>query len=202
MNDIDPIELEALETELPSLIRLRRFALGLDRLPWFANVGTTASPGVRAAARGYMDALGFPQAELGLLIDWEEASGAAESADWDTAAWETEELMRAELTARALDTLTEDALRLGLAFVSSQASAAVKAAVEESAVLWDNFDEAAHRAAVGGAVQACHNAALLLAASEAAPDLADEPHAFSHKFQLFEFGRWPVGLAGLTFNLF
>ncbi|MEM1104610.1 MAG: hypothetical protein AAGH48_10960 [Pseudomonadota bacterium] len=202
MADIDPIELEALETELPSLVRLRRFALGLDRIPWFANVGEPVTPAVEAAAQAYMDALGFPDAQLGVLRDWEEAAGAAENPDWDAAAWDAEELLRSDLTGRALETLTDEALKLGLAFIASKASDAVKLAVEESAALWDHFDDAAGAAAVGGAVQACHNAALALAAGESDHEFDVAAHAFAHKYQLFEFGRWPIGVVGLTFNMF
>jgi len=202
MSSIDPIELEALETELPSLVRLRRFGLGLARIPWFANVGERASPGVRAAARAYCDALGFPDAEVGLVRDWEEAADAAESPEWDSAPWEAEELLRADLTGRALETLTEDALRLGLTFIAGEAGRSAKAAVEESAALWDNLDDAAQRAAVGAAVQASHNAALALAAGESDPEFEADAQAFAFKFQLFELGRWPIGVAGRTFNLF
>ncbi|MEL6363066.1 MAG: hypothetical protein AAFR21_18520, partial [Pseudomonadota bacterium] len=60
---------------------------------------------------------------------------------------------------------------------------------------------AARRLAVGAAVQASHQAALALLAS-ADPDFEAEGHPFAAKFQLFEFGRWPVALIGSSFNLF
>ena len=40
----------------------------------------------------------------------------------------------------------------------------------------------------------------LLAAGD--PDFEADAHAFAAKFQLFEFGRWPVGVTGSSFNLF
>jgi hypothetical protein len=31
---------------------------------------------------------------------------------------------------------------------------------------------------------------------------AGEDHAFVYKFRLFERGRWPISIAGASFNLF
>lgn len=194
-------DLEALEREAPLLVRVRRFAGGLDDIPWFANLGTRPTPGVKAAARAYLDALGFPDADTAILRDWDDAADAAESLGWDSPAWEAEELARADLTVRAMEALSDEALQLSLAYVADRAGAAAKAGMEEAAAMWDAFDEGSCNAAVGAAAQACHNAALSLIAA-ADPDFEAPSHPFAHKFQLFEFGRWPVGVAGLTFNLF
>ena len=53
------------------------------------------------------------------------------------------------------------------------------------------------RLATGAAVQTCHQAALLLAAQGGAPD-----HPFALKLQLFEHGRWPLGIVGMSLNIF
>jgi hypothetical protein len=50
-------------------------------------------------------------------------------------------------------------------------------------------------------VQSAHQAALVLVAA-ADPDFEAEHHPFAAKFRLFEFGRWPVGVIGRSFNLF
>ena len=199
---IDPAELEELEREAPSLMRVRRFATGLEHIPWFVNVGEAPSDGVRAIARAYLDGLGFPDADLAILVDWEDAALAAESGDVNSPAWEAEETLRAYLTERAADVVSEEALSIALAFVASAASAAVKDCVAESAAIWDAADEHARRAAEGAAVASSHGAALLLLAAEADPDLAETTHPMSCKQQLFELGRWPIGVAGLSFNLF
>ena len=51
------------------------------------------------------------------------------------------------------------------------------------------------------AVEAAHKAALVLIAA-ADPAFDADDHPFTAKFRLFEFGRWPVGLIGSSFNLF
>jgi hypothetical protein len=198
---MDENDLEDLERELPGLAILSRFSRSLDRLPWFANLGEPLTPGAKSVAEKYLDGLGFPDADIAILVDWEDAAAAAESLDWDSPAWEAEELQRADLTARALDTMSEEALQIGMTLIAEKVSAPAKEAMEQASFIWDVEDEAAKTLAVGAAVQAAHSAALaLLAASD--PDFEADGHAFAAKFQLFEFGRWPVGVTGSSFNLF
>ncbi|MEM8936980.1 MAG: hypothetical protein AAGC77_11290 [Pseudomonadota bacterium] len=198
---MDDIDLEDLERELPSLAIITRFARGLDRVPWFANLGEPMTPGARAAAQSYLDGLGFPDSEPAVLVDWEDAAAAAESLDLQSPAWEAEELVRSDLTARALSHISEDALTVGMTVIAEKLSDPAQEAMEQAAYIWDMEDEASKRLAVGGAVQAAHGAALaLVAASD--PEFDTETHPFVAKFRLFEFGRWPVGLIGSSFNLF
>ena len=198
---MDDEALEELERELPGLTTLSRFARSLDRIPWFANMGEPLTPGARAAAEAYVDGLGFPEAGVAILVDWEDAAAAAESLGWNSPAWEAEELARADLTAQALDMMSEEALRIGMTLISDKVSAPAKESMEQASFIWDMEDEAAQRLAVGAAVQAAHGAALALVVA-ADPDFDADAHPFAAKFRLFEFGRWPVGIAGLSFNLF
>ena len=200
-SDMDDLEFDALERELPGLKALTRFAKSLDRLPWFANMGEPLTPGARAAANKYLDRLGFSHADVAILVDWEDAATAAESLDWQSESWEAEELLRADLTGRALEFLSEEALQIGMTLISEKVSEPAREAMEQAAFIWDMEDEAARNLAVGAAVQAAHGAAMaLVAASD--PDFDAEEHAFAAKFQLFEFGRWPVAITGSSFNLF
>lgn len=198
---MDEIDLEELERELPGLARLSRFARSLDRIPWFANIGGKMTPGARAAADDYMSGLGFPDTELAMLLDWGDAAAAAESLDWQSPAWEAEESLRADLTGRALELLSEDALRIGMALIAEKVADPAKDAVEELAYLSDLDDEAIKTLCVGAAVQAANGAALALIAAEDT-DFDAENHPFAAKFRLFEFGRWPVSITGSSFNLF
>lgn len=198
---MDDIDIEDLERELPGLAVLSRFARSLDRIPWFANLGEPLTPGAKATAFMYLDGLGFPQADIAILVDWEDAADAAESRDWQSPAWEAEELLRSDLTASALESMSEEALRIGMTLIAEKVSAAAKEAMEQAAFIWDVEDEASKTLAVGAAVQAAHGAALaLLAASD--PEFEADSHPLAAKFRLFEFGRWPVGVAGSSFNLF
>lgn len=198
---MDETDLEALERELPGLARLSRFARSLDRIPWFANIGEPLTPGGRAAASDYCSGLGFPDAEIAMLMDWEDAAAVAESLDWQSPAWEAEESLRADLTGRALDLLSEDALRIGMALIAEKVSEPAKDAVEELSYMSDLDDEQIKTLCVGAAVQAANGAALaLIAAADA--DFDAENHPLAAKFRLFEFGRWPVSITGSSFNLF
>lgn len=198
---MDENDLEDLERELPGLARLSRFARSLDRIPWFANIGEALTPGARAAAEDYCGGLGFPGAQIALLMDWEDAASVAESLDWQSASWEAEESLRADLTGRALELLSEDALRIGMALIAEKVSEPAKAAVEELSYLSDLDDEQIKTLCVGAAVQAANGAALALTAA-ADSDFDAENHPLAAKFRLFEFGRWPVSITGSSFNLF
>ena len=200
--NISDAELEELEREAPQLSRLRRFSLSLDRIPWFNALGEPLDADARQLAESYLDALGFPGVDIAILVNWEDAADAAETLDWANPAWEAEELARADLTIRAMELMSEDALQVGLAVVAQKAGEVAKATMEQEAAIWDVADDAARNLAVGGAVQACHNAALALLVSASDPDFEAENHLFARKLALFELGRWPVGVAGSSFNLF
>ncbi len=198
---MDDFDIDKLEREMPGLNTLSRFANGLDNIPWFANLGEPLTPGAKEVSERYIHSLGFPDAQVGILVDWEDAADAAENQDWHSPAWEAEELLRADLTARALEFLSEDALTIGMTLIAEKVSEPAKEGMEQASYIWDMEDEPSQRLAVGAAVQAAHGAALVLMAA-ADPDFISEQHAFTAKFQLFEFGRWPVGIIGQSFNLF
>lgn len=198
---MDDRDIDNLERELPALSRIRRFAAALERIPWFANLGEPATPGARAMARTYTEGLGFPDADLAILVDWEDAAAAAENTDWNSPAWEAEELLRADLTGRALAHLSEDALHIALTMIAERVAEPAREAMEQASFIWDVEDEAQKQLAVGAAVQAAHQAALVLIAA-IDPDFEANDHPFTAKFRLFEFGRWPVAVIGSSFNLF
>jgi hypothetical protein len=198
---MDDADLEDLERELPALARVRRFARSLEGLPWFSNLGEPMTAGARAAARSYADGLGFPDADIAILVDWEDAAAAAEHNDWNSPAWDAEELLRADLTARALGVLSEEALKIAMTMIAERILEPAREAMEQASFIWDIEDEAHQQLAVGAAVQAAHQAMLVLIAA-IDPDFDAEDHPFTAKFRLFEFGRWPVGVTGSSLNVF
>ncbi|MEM1379949.1 MAG: hypothetical protein AAGH41_04905 [Pseudomonadota bacterium] len=199
---IDPETFGELEREIPLLVGVRRLAEGFDRMPFFSHLGEPPTDAVRRSAQAYLDRLGFPDAELAILPTPEDVADAAETLDWASPAWEAEELARADLTARAAEVLSEDALEIALRMVTAKAGEAAKVSIEEEGAIWDIGDEALQRLAVGAVVQTATNAALSVLASEADPELDVADHLFTHKFKLFELGRWPVSVLGQSFSLF
>ena len=200
--DIDGPGFAALEREAPVLHRLRRFAEGLDRVPWFARLGEAPTETLRESAEGYLSRLGFPNAELSILPDWEDAAAAAETEGWSSPAWEAEELARADLTGLALSLMSEDALEIGLQIVAARAGEAAKEAMEQEAEYWDVAEDEARTLAVGAAAQGAHLAALSLVGAAADPDSPADDSVFAWKFRLFLEGRWPVSVLGNTFSVF
>ena len=192
----DISEIEALEREIPFLARARAFADALSEVKLFARVGEPLSEDERALAELYLDGLGFPQAEPALLPSWEDAADAALALDVDPEGWAQEEQIRAALTETARLELSEEALLAGLALVAEKAGEHAREAVDEAGAMFDIVDEGLLNAAAGSAVQAANGAALSLMAGH---DGAEEP--FIVRFRLFARGRWPIGLAGLTYNL-
>jgi hypothetical protein len=193
---ISDADLEALEAEIPLLAGVRIFAEKAVPLPWFSKVGRPLEREVKALARSYLDGLGFPDAGIARIRDWAEAADAATSLDIDTLQWETEESMRAGLAADALELISEEGLSIALTHVSALLGERVGMAVRDAASFWEVEDEALMNAAAGAAIQAAHGAALAVIAG------CSHDHPFRRKFALFAHGRWPVGIAGLSFNLF
>lgn len=194
-------DLDKLERELPALSRIKRFTRTLEGIPWFSNMGEPLTAGAKAAARSYVEGLGFPHADVAILVDWDDAAAAAESLDWESPAWEAEELLRADLTHRALDLLSDEALQLSMTLIAGRVSEPAREGMEQAAFIFDFVDEGGKQLAVGSAVQAAHQSALALIAAYD-PSFDAENHPFAAKFRLFEFGRWPVGVLGSSFNLF
>jgi hypothetical protein len=194
-------DLDKLERELPALSRVKRFTRTLRGIPWFANLGEPLTAGAEASARAYLDGLGFPHAGVAILIDWDEAASASESLGFQSEAWQAEELLRADLTQRALDLLSEEALHISMTLIAREVAEPAREGMEQAAVIFDFEDEEGKQLAVGAAVQAAHQAALALIAAHD-PAFEAERHPFAAKFRLFEFGRWPVGVVGSSFNLF
>ncbi|MDO8290815.1 MAG: hypothetical protein Q7T44_16490 [Parvibaculum sp.] len=189
-------DLDALEEEIPLLRGVRAFAEEAALMPWFANLGKPLDRNIKSLAQAYLDGLGFPDASVARVTEWADALDAASGLDFDTAQWEAEEGLRASLAYEALERLSEHGLTIALTHVSAVLSERIRAAVREAAAFSDIDDDELLNAAVGAAIQSAHNAVLALIAEE------DPSHPFHKKFALFTHGRWPIGLAGLSFNLF
>ena len=184
--------------EIPLLYRVRAFADSLNANTWFSRLGEPLDEREPHLARIYLDGLGFPEAEPAVLTSWDEAAGAAETLDRDPVAWEAEEMLRTSLAAQALERLDEQAVATALAMVAQKTGDTARDAVEDAAAIADVEDMDLVHAAAGALAQAANGAALVVMA-EAEDD--DDPHPFLARWRLFARGRWPVGLAGSTFNI-
>ena len=182
--------------DYPGLRGVTRFTRLVGGIAWFSRLGAELEEDEIEWAEAYLGALGFPDASVVPILDWEEAEAAAVNPDWNSAWWEAEEQLRMALVDEACRLLPEDVLNVALTHLASAAAEPVRAAAEAAASLAGIDDEALLLAAQGSATQACHQAALVLAA-----EIEDE-HPFAIKFRLFEAGRWPIAVAGNSFNLF
>lgn len=191
-DDLDGLD----EDQLAALTAIRRLGEVVERMPWFSRIGEPLDETDRALAQRYLDMLGFPDATPVPVMDWAEAGDAASSTDLNSEAWEVEEQLRADLSREALMQFDEDSLSDTLALIAETAGPQIVEATANAASLWPIEEPEVIEAATGAAVQACYQAALVLAAQ------AVEDHPFGLKFRLFERGRWPIGLSGRTFNIF
>jgi hypothetical protein len=183
--------------DFPTLAAVAGLARLVPQVPWFTSVGTAIDAELRAAADSYVSALGFPDATVADVIEWEDAEFAAANPDWNTDWWEAEEQLRVALTAEAVELLgDEEMLVVALTNVTKAASECVHVAAAGAAGGIGRRNPALVRAAAGAATQASYQTALLLAAG------GEEDHPFALKFRLFEAGRWPLGIVGSSFNIF
>lgn len=193
--DNEEIEIDALE-EYPTLVLVARFAKLIPRTDWFRYVGEPLEKDVVDKARTYLDLLGFPEATPAVVEDWKEAAFALETNDWNSPFWEVEQQLMAGLTVEVTDNIDPQLLEMVLTNVTSVASEYVGEGVMVAAERWGMEDEDLMKAAIGEGVQACYQAALVIAAG------VDEEHPFTLKFQMYETGWWPLGVMGNTFNIF
>jgi len=187
--------IEELIERQPAIALVRRFTSGASRSPWFARLGDPLSEDDLEAAEAYLSTLGFGDATPARVGTWEDAIAAAESLDWDRVGWARDESMRAGLTAQALETLTPEEFEVVASYVTSTVAPQIKAAADEVARLSDLEDAEILTAAVGAGIQGTYSALLVLLAGE-------EGHPFTHRYRLFTRGRWPMGVAGMTLNIF
>lgn len=187
--------IEDLVDRQPGIAMIRHLAAGASRAPWFARLGDPLSPEDIEAARAYLDGLGFGHAEPARAASWEDAQAAVESLDWDSDGWSAEESLRAALTAEALESLDPEEFEVVQSYLASVVTPQIKAAADEVARLSDLEDMSLLNAAIGAGIQATHCAMLVLLAGE-------EDHPFTHRYRLFARGRWPMGVAGMTLNIF
>jgi hypothetical protein len=184
--------------EIPLLYKAKAFAESVSDPAFFSRLGETLNAREQSLARAYLDGLGFPDAMPAPLGDWADAVAAAEALDRDPAAWEAEEMMRASLAQQVLERLDEQALQAVLALVASKIGEIARGAAEASAAMDDVYDEAVINTAAGGLVQAANGAVLVILA-EAEDEVP--PHPFLARWRLYVRGRWPVGVAGSTYNI-
>jgi hypothetical protein len=182
--------------DYPTLVSVVRFNKLLPSISWFEEVGQPLKEESFASARDYMDALGFPDAFVGEVEDWADAAYAASNPDWNSDWWEAEEQLRMGLTTTALGLMNEEDLNAALTQISATASPVITTAVEAITDDHGIEDQELIRAAVGSALQTCHQAALVLAAGE------EDTHPFAIKYKLFEQGHWPIAITGNSFNIF
>ena len=182
--------------EYPTLMQVARFADLIEKTNWFSRIGEELNAQTLSAARDYLENLGFPESYPAEVPDWQEAITCLETNDWNSPAWEVEEQLAASLITDTLEFIEEDVLEVALTNITGKAADAITNAVESASMRWGVEDEEFLRAAIGQAVQACYQAALVIAAGE------EETHPFALKFRLYENGHWPLGIAGNTLNIF
>jgi hypothetical protein len=197
-NDSDDADIPRLLEEIPLLYKAKAFAESLNANAWFSRLGEPLDAREQYLARVYLDGLGFPEAEPALLGDWDEAADAAEVLDSDPIGWEAEEMLRTGLVSRALERLDEQAVGTLLTLVAEKTGDNARDAIEDAAAMADVEDMSLVHAAAGALAQAANGAALVIMA-EAEDD--EPPHPFLARWRLFARGRWPVGLAGATYNI-
>ncbi|MFC4346678.1 hypothetical protein ACFO5Q_02310 [Kordiimonas lipolytica] len=189
-------DIDEIFDDLPSLKSVAPFVALASNVRWFRTLGEDPDRQTVEIARAYAEALGFPEAEPGFLADWEEAADAAENTEVNSPAWEAEEQLRAALTDDALGVLDEQTLEMVMTHVTGAVSETIEESATEASRDLRILDEEFVRATSGAAVQATYQAAL------AAMTGAEEDHPFALRFQLFEKGRWPIGIIGNSFLIF
>ncbi len=193
--DVDG-EIDDLLEDFPSLKSVAPFVALASDVRWFRALGEDPDSETLRLARDYAQALGFPEAEPAILYDWEDAASAAENTEFNSPAWEAEEQLRAALTDEVLLAIDGQVLEMVMTHVAQALTDSIDDAAKEAAEFLRIDDESFVLATSGAAAQAVYQAALVGMAGE------EEEHPLSLRFQLFERGRWPIGIIGNSFLIF
>jgi hypothetical protein len=178
-----------------ALAAVRAFASAIPRGSWFAACGETLTEGARADADAYLAALGMADMVVAGVPSWAEAAATTQNPGWSRAWWDAETSAQAVLQRRAAERFGAAPLLAALTAVTEEAvslSGAAALAMSRAGIA----DPMLTRVAAGAAAQACHQAALALAAA------AGPEHLFAVKCRLFAAGRWPLGIVGDRFFVF
>lgn len=211
MSDEDiSYDLDDVFDAFPQLRAVAPFVAIASDMPWFRSLAEPLANDVREAAHALVEGLGFPEAFPAVAGEWEDAAAALETLDYNSPAWEAEEMERARLTGLLVEGLGEEVFELVMTHIAQAISEPVALAAEEAQEFLRIDDEAFMPAITGAAAQACHQAVLVLLAAgmDSLHGDPDEPpvdtdtHPFMLRFRLFERGRWPLGITGNSFNIF
>ncbi len=164
-------------------------AASIPGTPWFSRVGQPLTETDRDWLAGYVALLGLDAGPVAAVGTWPEAARVAADPDWDRRWWQAEAREQVRLQAGAEARHGPEAALAALTRVAEAALDPTRAAAEAAS------DEALTRVAAGAAAQACHLAALALAAGKS-------EHGFVMKHRLFATGRWPLGRIAERWYLF
>jgi hypothetical protein len=168
------------------LAALAAFAREIPRGSWFAALGEPLTEGERAEARLYVaEIVGRNAVSIAGVADWLGAQAIIKR-DYDHAWWDAEMLAQHAARQRAESAHGKEALLAALEPIVD-AAGALNGPAALAASRAGITDQALIRVAAGAAAQACHQAALAIAAD------ADANHPFAIKYRLFAGGRWPLG---------
>jgi hypothetical protein len=176
------------------LAALATFARDIPRGSWFAALGEPLTEDERAEARFYVAEIVCRRAMIAGVADWLSAQAIIKR-DYDHAWWDAEMLAQHAARQRAEAAHSSDVLLAALNPVV-EAAAALDGPAALAASRAGITDQALIRVAAGAAAQACHQAALAIAAG------AGADHPFAIKYRLFAGGRWPLGFDGDRFIVF
>lgn len=165
------------------------FIAEIGRAAWFAACGEPLGDSERAEAAALASFFGFGEAPVTPVADWRAAGAVLQRPDWSRDWWDRQSAAEAALKAKAAALYGADRLLAALSGIAGAAST-LDGAAARSLAHGGVADEALVRVAAGAAAQACHQAALALAADEGAG------HGFALCFALYAAGRWPLGVVG------
>ena len=140
---------EAELSDFPGLMAVSQFVRMLAEVPWFGGLGLELDGREILLSEDYLLALGFPDAYISPVENWEEAAAAAANPDWNTEWWEAEEQVRVALVSEACLKADEETVMIALTHLQNQSIEAVLEPAELAAEAAGIEDEELIRAAAG-----------------------------------------------------
>jgi len=162
-------------------------------IAWFVRLGQLLDSDDEAAARAYLEALGYDKSvEIRLAADASQIDASIRAPDWDAVWWTVEEDARSLLQRDLHEQLGEKALMAKL----SEQVLQQDEAIYQAACRGLGANSPLSRAAAGAGAMASYDHALASLAQMSVT------HVFMRKYRLFERGRWPLGVIRNVFYLY
>tara|TARA_B100000686_G_scaffold342408_1_gene421507 strand:- start:15678 stop:16223 length:546 start_codon:yes stop_codon:yes gene_type:complete len=166
----------------------------INKTKWFSNIGKDFNNDENHLILKYTNFFD-KNLKIRKIKNWEEAIKLLNSNSWSKEFWNKEEDERIKLDNLITKKYSNKILSKYLGKFTNDISNIIGKSNFKKLHIKDEKYDYYSRVAIGSAASCCHQVALAIIANQ-------ENHFFTMKFELFQFGFWPLIISNNEFNIF